>query len=58
MLSFSPPDYVAFVYNSFWWVGIVSLVDIVACDVINFDFMHPHERPLIKINVVIHVMFL
>ena len=37
-----------------------SLVDIVAGDVINIDFMHPSgpRRPLISISVVIYVMFL
>ena len=42
MLIFSQSAYVTFVYNSFWWVGMVTLVDIAACDVINIDFMHPH----------------
>ena len=30
------------IYNSFWWVGVVSLVDIAADNIINIDFMHPH----------------
>ena len=42
MLIFSLPAYVTCVYNSFWWVGTVSLVDIAAGDIINIDFMHPH----------------
>ena len=57
ILIFSPSAYVTCVYNSFWWVGMVILVDIVSGDVINIDFMDPHG-PLIRINVVIHVMFL
>ena len=32
--------YFTCIYNS--WVGMVSLVDIAAADVINIDFMHPH----------------
>ena len=39
MLIFNPSAYVTFVYNSFWWVDIVSLVDISASDVTNSDFM-------------------
>ena len=41
MLTFSPSAYVAFVCNSFWWVGMVTLNDIAAGDVLNIDFMHP-----------------
>ena len=39
ILIFSPSVYVTFVYNSFWWVDTVSLVDIAAGDVTNIDFM-------------------
>ena len=39
----SPSAYVTLIYNSFWWVGMLSLVDIAAGDVINIEFMHPHE---------------
>ena len=42
MLIFSPSAYVICIQNSFWWVDMVSLVDIAAGDVINTDFMHPH----------------
>ena len=42
MLILSSSTYVTCVYNSFWWVGMVSLVDIAASDVINIGFMHPH----------------
>ena len=43
MLIFSPSAYVVTcIYNSFWWVSMVSLVDIAAGDVINTDFIHPH----------------
>ena len=42
MLIFNASAYVACVYNSFWWVAIVGLVDIAAVDVVNNDFMHPH----------------
>ena len=30
------------IYNSFWWVVMISLVGIAAGNVINIDFMHPH----------------
>ena len=46
---FSQSAYVTCVYNSFWWVGMISLVytvdlvDLVdLVDVIDIDFMHPH----------------
>ena len=42
MLIFSPSAYVTCVYNSFWWVGMVRLVDTAAGDVIDIDLMHPH----------------
>ena len=42
MLIFSPSAYATCAYNSFWWVCIISLVDITAGDVINLGFMHPH----------------
>ena len=42
MLIFSPSACVTCVHNLFWWVDMVSLVDIAADDVINIDFMHPH----------------
>ena len=42
MSIFSPSAYVNFVYNSFWWVGMVSLVDIPVGDVIDIDFIHLH----------------
>ena len=60
MLILSPSAYMTCIYNSFWWVGIVSLFDIAVGDAINIDFMHPmgHERSLINIIVVIHVVFL
>ena len=38
----SPSAHVTCIYNSFWWVGMVSLVDIAAGNVTNIDFMHPH----------------
>ena len=41
-VDFSPSTYVTFVYNSFWLVGMVNLVDIAPGDVINIDFMHLH----------------
>ena len=41
MFIFSPSAYVTCVYNSFWRVGMVSLVDIAVGDVINIDFMYP-----------------
>ena len=34
--------YVTWICNSFWWVVMISLVDIVAGNNINTDFMHPH----------------
>ena len=37
----SPSVYVTRRYNSFWWVGMVSLVDI-AAGAVNIDFMHPY----------------
>ena len=37
----SPYVYLTCIYNSFWWVSMVSLVDIAAGNVINIDFMHP-----------------
>ena len=39
----SPSAYVTWIYNSFWWVGVVSSAVITASDVINTDLMHPHE---------------
>ena len=42
MLIFKPSAYEICVYNSFWWISMVSLVDIAAGDVINIGFMHPH----------------
>ena len=42
MLIFSPPAFVTCIYNSFWWVDMVSLVNIAVGDVINIDFMHLH----------------
>ena len=41
MLIISPSAYVTCVCNSFWWVSMVSLVDITVGDAINIDFMHP-----------------
>ena len=38
----SSSTYVACIYNLLWRIGLVSLVDIAAVDVINIDFMHPH----------------
>ena len=38
----SPSPYVTFIYNLFWWDGMVSLVDIAAGDVIILDFEHPY----------------
>ena len=42
ILIFSPPAFVTCIYNSFWWVDMVSLVNIAVGDVINIDFMHLH----------------
>ena len=42
MLIFNPSAYVTCVYNSFLLIGMVSLFDIAAGDVINVDFMHRH----------------
>ena len=42
MFIFSTSAYVTCVYNLFWWVGMVSLVDIAAVDSINIDCMHPN----------------
>ena len=42
MFIFSTSAYVTCVYNLFWWVGMVSLVDIAAVDAINIDCMHPN----------------
>ena len=38
----SPSADVTYIYKSFWWVGMVSLVDIAAGDFVNIDFIHPH----------------
>ena len=38
----SPSAQATCIYNSFWWVAMVSLVDIAVGDVIDIDFMHPH----------------
>ena len=43
MLIFTQSAYKTSVYNSFWLVGMVILVDIAAGDAINIDFMHPHR---------------
>ena len=40
MSIFRQSTYVTCVYNSFWSVGMVSLVDIAAGDVLNIDFVH------------------
>ena len=37
----TPSTYVTCLYDLFWWVGIVSNVDIEQGDV-KVDFMHPH----------------
>ena len=37
-----PSAYITCICNSLWWVDMISLVDIAACNVINIDFMHPH----------------
>ena len=42
MFIFSTSAYVTCVCNLFWWVGMVSLVDIAAVDAINIDCMHPN----------------
>ena len=59
-LTFSPSAYVTCGYNSFWWVGMINLVDIAAGDVLILTscILVGRERPLISVNVVIHVMFL
>ena len=45
MLIFSASAYVTCTYNSFWRLGMVSLVDIAAGDFIKIDFMHsPGQR--------------
>ena len=38
----SSSAYVTCIYSSFWWVGMVSLVDISAGHIIIIDFMYPH----------------
>ena len=55
-----PWAYAICVYNSFWWVGRVSLVDIAASDIIILIscILIGQDRPLISINVVTDVMFL
>ena len=35
--NISPSVYVSLIYNLFWWVGMLSLVDIAAGDVNNID---------------------
>ena len=40
MSIFSQSTYVTCVYNSFWSVGMVSLVDIAAGNVLNIDSVH------------------
>ena len=42
IVDISPSAYVTCIYNSFWWIGMVSLVDIAVGDGINTDFMHSH----------------
>ena len=64
----SPSAYVICIYNSFWWVGMVSLVHIfdirwfswywVMLLILISRILKGQERPLISINVVLHVMFL
>ena len=41
MADFTPSTYVTCIYNSFWWVGIITLVNREAGDV-KVNFMHPH----------------
>ena len=33
--------YVSCVYNTFWWIGLISEVDVELCDV-KIEFLHPH----------------
>ena len=60
LMILSPSSaYVTFIYNSFWWVDMVGLVDIAAGDVINIScILMGHGRSIIRINVEIHVMLL
>ncbi len=37
----NPSAYVTCIYNSFWWVGMITSVDITEGDV-EINFMHPH----------------
>ena len=49
----SPSAYVTCIYNLFWSVGMVSLVEIAATDVTDFDFIHPHgPRKTFNSNVM------
>ena len=41
MSDFTPSTYVTCTCNSFWWVGIITMVDKEAGDV-KIDFMHPN----------------
>ena len=58
--NISPSAYVTCIYNSFWWVGMVSLVDIAAVDIIITDaiILMDQKLPLISLIVMIHVMLL
>ena len=58
--NISPSAYVTCIYNSFWWVGMVSLVDIAAGDIIITDaiILMDQKLPLISLIVMIHVMLL
>ena len=58
----SPSAFVICIGNSFWWDEMVSLVDVAAGDLILLILilciLMVHERALISVNVLIHVMFL
>ena len=58
--NISPSAYVTCIYNSFWWVDMVSLVDIAAGDIIITDaiILMDQKLPLISLIVMIHVMLL
>ena len=59
MLIFSPSEYVTCVYNSFWWVDMVSLADIAAGAVINQLLLYlPGDPVFAKLLYIVMILLL
>ena len=59
MLIISPSAYLTCAYNSLWWVGKVSLVDIAAGDAINQLLLHlPGDPVFAKLLYIVMILLL